>query len=129
MPDFQPQPDAPPPPPAPPLRSVHTTSFAQILHGLGASLAVTTYQAGKLVLLRPEPRSDGPVINTHFRGFNKPMGFAWEPGRFALGTNAEVWEFHDLPAVAPKLDTPESAARHDAAFLPRTTHITGDVQV
>ncbi len=57
------------------------------------------------------------------------MGLAWEPGRFALGTNTEVWEFHDLPAVAHKLDTPETPEHHDAAFLPRTTHITGDVQI
>ena len=113
----------------PPLRSVHTTSFAQILNRLGISLAVTTYQAGKLVLLRPEPRPDGPVLNTHFRGFNKPMGFAWEPGRFAVGTNAEVWEFHNIPAVAPKLDTPESPVPHDGAYLPRACHVTGDIQI
>jgi uncharacterized protein (TIGR03032 family) len=113
----------------PPLRSIHTTTFPQILQRLGASLAVTTYQAGKLVLLRSEPRSDGTVLNTHFRGFNKPMGFAWEPGRFALGTNTEIWEFHDLPAVARKLDTAESPAHHDAAFLPRCAHVTGDVQI
>jgi uncharacterized protein (TIGR03032 family) len=112
-----------------PLRSVHTTTFAQILDRLGASLAVTTYQAGKLVLLRAEKSPTGAVINTHFRAFAKPMGFAYEPGRFALGTNAEVWEFHDMPAVARKLDTAESPARHDAAFLPRTAHITGDVQI
>ena len=112
-----------------PLRSVHTTTIPKILNHLAASLAVTTYQAGKLVLLRAEPRDGDPVLNTHFRAFNKPMGFAWEPGRFALGTNAEIWEFHDMPAVARKLDAPESLAHHDAAFLPRTTHITGDVQV
>jgi uncharacterized protein (TIGR03032 family) len=34
-----------------------------------------------------------------------------------------------MPAVAPKLDLPESTAHHDAAFLPRMSHITGDVQV
>jgi uncharacterized protein (TIGR03032 family) len=114
-----------------PLRSVHTTSLPQILNQLGSSLAVTTYQAGKLVLLRPELREKEKdfVLNTHFRGFNKPMGFAWEPGRFALGTNTEVWEFHDMPAVARKLDSADSAQRHDAAFVPRTAHITGDVQV
>jgi uncharacterized protein (TIGR03032 family) len=101
-----------------------------ILDRLGASLAVTTYQAGKLVLLRAEPRPGGaPVLNTHFRAFRKPMGFAWEPGRFALGTQNEVLEFHDMPAVARKLDTPESPGHHDAAFLPRTAHTTGDVQV
>src|SRR5271170_2389584 len=82
-----------PPNPAPsssPLRSVHTTSFAEIVNRLGASVAVTTYQAGKLVLLRAElplGKQGAPVLNTHFRSFNKPMGFAYERGRFALGTN------------------------------------------
>jgi uncharacterized protein (TIGR03032 family) len=121
----------PPKPDAAPssLRSLHTPTLPQILHQLTSSLAVTTYQAGKLVLLRAEPKDSGPVLNTHFRGFHKPMGFAWEPGRFALGTNAEVWEFHDMPAVGRKLDSKESTAHHDAAFLPRTAHFTGDVQV
>jgi uncharacterized protein (TIGR03032 family) len=115
---------------AAPLRSVHTTTFPAILDHLGASLATTTYQAGKLVLLRAEPRPGAaPVLNTHFRAFRKPMGFAWEPGRFAMGTHSEILEFHDMPAVARKLDTPESSARHDAAFLPRTANTTGDVQV
>src|ERR1700722_3749405 len=123
--------DRPPATEAPqsPLRSAHTTSFPQIVNRLGASLAVTTYQAGKLVFLRAEPREGAPVLNTHFRGFNKPMGFAYEPGRFALGTNTEIWEFHDMPAVAPKLDTTKSPGHHDAAFLPRTAHVTGDVQI
>ena len=58
-----------------PLRSVHTTSFPAILDQLGSSLLVTTYQAGKLVVVR----SDGGVINTHFRAFNKPMGMAVGP--------------------------------------------------
>ena len=117
-----------PTPPA--LRSVHTVSFAQILHEQGMSLAVTTYQAGKLVLLRAERGASGSaVLNTHFRSFNRPMGLACEQGRFALGTASEIWEFHDLPAVANKLDAGESHRLHDAAFLPRTCHFTGDVQM
>jgi uncharacterized protein (TIGR03032 family) len=121
---------APAAPAEPPLRSVHTNTFAQILDRQGASIAVTTYQAGKLVLLRAEHHADGhPVVNTHFRGFQKPMGFAWEPGRCALGTAAEVWEFHDIPELAPKLDVPESRSHHDAAFLPRICHCTGDMQI
>jgi hypothetical protein len=35
-----------------PLRSVHTKNFLQLLSQLGASLLVTNYQAGKLVLRR-----------------------------------------------------------------------------
>ena len=112
-----------------PLRSVHTNTFAACLKQCGASLAVTTYQAGKLVFFRAEPREKEHVVNTHFRGFSKPMGFAWERGRFALGTTSEIWEFHDMPAVARKLETSGSAAICDAAFLPRTCSITGDIQI
>jgi uncharacterized protein (TIGR03032 family) len=105
-----------------PLRSVHTTSFPAILDGLQSSLAVTTYQAGKLVILR----SDAGVINTHFRAFNKPMGMAVGHGRLAIGTAVDVWEFRNVPAVAAKL---EPVGKHDACFLPRSAHVTGDVQI
>ncbi|HVT28751.1 MAG TPA: TIGR03032 family protein [Lacipirellulaceae bacterium] len=105
-----------------PLRSVHTTSFPAILDQLQSSLAVTTYQAGKLVILR----SDAGVINTHFRAFNKPMGLAVGTGRLAIGTAVDVWEFRNVPAVAAKL---EPAGKHDACFLPRAAHVTGDVQI
>ena len=83
---------------------------------------VTTYQAGKLVILR----SDGGVINTHFRAFNKPMGMAIAPGRLAIGTAVDVWEFRNVPAVAAKLDPP---GKHDACYLPRSAHVTGDIQI
>src|SRR5262249_3145444 len=66
---------------APPLRSVHTTSFPLILGQLGASVLVSTYQTGKLVALR----SDDGVLNTHFRGFQRPMGLAVQGDRLAVG--------------------------------------------
>ena len=105
-----------------PLRSVHTSNFPQILDQLGISLLVSTYQAGKLVALR----ADGGVLNTHFRVFNKPMGMAVQGGRLAIGTAREIWEYHNLVAVAKKLDPP---GKHDACFLPRTSHVTGDIHI
>ncbi len=117
------QPDSPTSPPPPqPLRSVHTSGFGLLLEELGISLLVSTYQAGKLVILR----ADGGVINTHFRGFNVPMGVACDGERLAVGTAVEVWEFHNTPAVARKL---EPAGKHDVCFLPRTSHVTGNVQI
>jgi uncharacterized protein (TIGR03032 family) len=106
----------------PPLRSVHTTSFAHILEHFGISLLVTTYQAGKLVLLR----ADRGVVNTHFRSFPKPMGLAAQGNRLAIGTAREVWEYHNVPAVAPKV---EPVGKHDACFLPRFGHATGEVLI
>jgi uncharacterized protein (TIGR03032 family) len=105
-----------------PLRSLHTDTFGPLLEELGVSLLVSTYQAGKLVILR----SDAGVINTHFRGFNVPMGIACAGERLAVGTALEVWEYHNVPAVAAKLPP---AGKHDACYLPRGCHFTGNVQV
>ncbi len=110
-----------------PLRSVHTSNLPQILADGRFSLLVTTYQAGKLVILR----SDNGVLNTHFRNFMKPMGLAVQGGKLAIGCSIDVWEFHNVPAVCPKLepDNKQQPTRHDACFLPRRSHTTGDVQI
>jgi uncharacterized protein (TIGR03032 family) len=104
------------------LRAVHTTNFPALLRHLGASLLATTYQAGKLVLIRDE----GEQLNTHFRAFPAPMGLALQGNRLAIGTKLQVWEFVDVPAVADRL---EPRGRHDACFLPRSSQFTGDIQV
>ncbi len=120
-----------------PLRSVHTSNLPEILDQLGVSLMVTTYQAGRLVILRAE----NGVLNTHFRCFDKPMGLAISGNRLAVGAATSVWEFHNLPAVCQRLGSQSvaeaggtegvkaNANPHDACFLPRTTHWTGDVQI
>jgi uncharacterized protein (TIGR03032 family) len=105
-----------------PLRSVHTPNFPPLLDQLGASLLVTTYQAGKLVIVR----SEADHLNTHFRGFQAPMGLAVSGERLAIGTHFQVWKFHNVPAVIAKL---APAGRHDACFLPRSCHVTGNIQV
>ena len=113
-------PDLPQVDDAAPLRAVHTTNFPGLLRQLGASLLVTTYQAGKLVTVRDE----GDHLNTHVLGFRAPMGLALDGARLAVGTTVQVWEYADVPAVAARLDPP---ARHDACFLPRTSHVTGKI--
>jgi hypothetical protein len=65
-----------------PLRAVQTPNLPALLRQLGASLLVTTGQAGKLVMVRDE----GDHLNTHFRGFAAPMGMALSGDRLAVGT-------------------------------------------
>jgi hypothetical protein len=77
-----------------PLRAVHTANFPGLVRRLGASLLMTTYQAGKLVMVRDE----GDHLNTHFRGSRAPMGLAFGGGRLAVGTTFQIWE--PTPAVA-----------------------------
>ncbi len=107
-----------------PLRAGHTPNFPALLRQLGASLLVTTYQAGKLVMVRDE----GDHLNTHYRAFQSPMGLALADGgaKLAIGTTLQVWEFRDVPTVARRL---EPAGTHDACFLPRRSHVTGNVLI
>ncbi len=104
------------------LASVHTSNFPDLLRQLNGCLVLSTYQAGKLVLLRP----DGKSINTHFRTFHRPMGMAADGQRLALGTNTEIVEFRNMPAVAPRL---HESARHDAVFMLRRAHVTGAIDI
>ncbi|MDT9341801.1 TIGR03032 family protein, partial [Trichodesmium erythraeum 21-75] len=104
------------------LRSVHTNNFPKILDQLGISLVVSTYQAGKLIVLR----ADNGVINTHFRAFKKPMGLAVTNEKIALGTAYKIWDFRNVPAVAEKI---EPQGKYDACYLPRNIHITGDIDI
>lgn len=105
-----------------PLRSTHTSTFPELLDHFCVSVLVTTYQAGRLVMLR----ADGGVLNTHFRLFPKPMGMAVRANRIAIGTEMEIREYHNVPAVCRRLDPP---GKHDACFLPRTAHATGDIDM
>jgi hypothetical protein len=117
-----PAPGRPSPEDPPPLHAAHTPNFPALLRQLGASLLVTTYQAGKLVLVRDE----GDHLNAHFRSFPAPMGMALDGDRLAIGTKNQVWEFVNVPAVAAKLEPP---GRHDACYLPRFSHFTGNIQI
>lgn len=106
-----------------PLLSVHTTSLPAVLDQLGISVLVSTYQAGKVIVVR----SEGNSVNTHFRNFNVPMGLALRNNRLAIGTKYYVWEYQNQPDVGPKLD--KLVREHDACYMPRSNHLTGHIQI
>lgn len=104
------------------LRSVYTTNLPSLLKRLGISLLVTTYQAGKMVIVR----ADGDSINTHFCGYKKPMGMAANRSHLAVGTQTSIQILRNMPDVARKLDPPGT---YDACYIPRMTHVTGDIDI
>jgi uncharacterized protein (TIGR03032 family) len=104
------------------LQSVFTTNLPKILARLNISLVVSTYQAGKVILIR----NDQGTINTHFRNFDKPMGIASDYARLTVGGANTVWYYRNMPAVAAKL---EPQGKHDACYLPRQIHVTGDIDI
>lgn len=104
------------------LHCVNTANFPQILNQLGLSLVVSTYQAGKVILIR----ADGDSLNAHFRPFSRPMGLVANLTRMAVGTKNAVVELYNMPAVGQKL---EPKGKHDACYIPRNRHVTGDIDV
>src|SRR5712692_7226342 len=99
-----------------------TDSFVALLHQLGASLLVTTYQANKLLVVR----AAGSGLSTLVRTFDRLMGLAADGRRLAVGTRTEVWLLRNAPDIAPRI---EPAGHHDACYLPRSCHVTGDVGI
>ena len=112
------------PPPAP-LRSVHTGSVAHILNELKCSLMVSTYQCGETG--HTSYRMAHQLLTRIFRSFEKADGYRHlERSLLAIGTARQITEFHNVPAVASKLEPVEPAR---CSLLPRITHHTGDVQI
>jgi len=105
------------------LASQHTASLNEILQKLGISLLVTTYQAGKLIVVR----SEGEKINTRFTDFKQPMGLARGKDKFALGAKGTIIQFRSVPNNATKVQ--KDGFAHDGCYQHMSTHITGDIDI
>jgi len=102
--------------------SQHTSTFPEFLSKAGISLLVSTYQSGKLIMLRHQ----GGVLNTHFIDMEKPMGITLHDDNLVVGTAYQVSYYYNVPDVAPKV---EPLNTHNACYLPRKTHITGNIDI
>ena len=111
-------------PAEPPMREVrheYSPGFPVILAGLGSSLLVSTYQAGKVVAVGVREGK----LRLSFHNFDRAMGLAVRPGRIAVGSRAQVWFMDSAPSLVPRL---EPAGSHDACFLTRSSRYTGEIQ-
>ncbi len=104
------------------LSSVFTSNFPDILKQFNMSLIVSTYQAGKLILLRNE----NGTINTHFRNFNRPMGVAIKPNRLTIGCDNSIESYQNIPSLIDKLD---DSTKYDACYVPRLSLATGAIDI
>ncbi|MBF2073360.1 MAG: TIGR03032 family protein [Synechococcales cyanobacterium C42_A2020_086] len=96
--------------------------FINWLSQAAGSLLITTYQAGKVLLVG----WNGQQVTLLARQFTKPMGVALAGDRLALTTKHEVLLFANArPLAASYLD--DQPGRYDALYLPRSTYFTGDL--
>jgi uncharacterized protein (TIGR03032 family) len=103
------------------VRHEYTHSLPPLLSQLGVSLLVSTYQAGKVVAVGVA----GGELTLSYHNFERAMGLAVKPDGIAVGARAQVWFLRSAPDLAGQV---APAGRHDACFLTRSSHFTGEVQ-
>jgi len=101
-------------------------AFARILVENRIALLVSTYDTGKVFLLRATPNG----TNVHFVAFDKAMGVAVNTARLMVGSKTRVQELYNMPALVPRIPASDlPGATYDACYVPRTDYVTGDVQI
>ena len=96
--------------------------FPEWLAWAEGTVAVSTYQAGKVALIG----WDGRRVTLLMREFDKPLGLNVAGNRLVLATRHDVWIFANAPLLAHDFLENEPG-RYDAIYLPRATYHTGDL--
>ena len=108
-------------PPTSEVRYECSHSLIGLLSELGATLLVSTYQAGKLVVIG----SHEGRLTLSFHNFDRPMGMARSERSLAVGARRQVWLLADAPDIAAQL---APAGKYDTCLLTRSAHVTGEIQ-
>jgi len=111
-------------PPAP-LREVRyevSRDFVPLLAQAGISLLISTYQAGKLVVVG----ADRGELVLSFHNFEQAMGMALSRETLAVGTRNQVWLLAREAGMAAQLDRGRA---YDDCYLARESHFTGQIHI
>ncbi len=112
-------------PPQTPLREVRyevSRDFVTILAEAGVSLLISTYQAGKLVVVG----TDQGKLTLSFHNFEQAMGLALSKTTLAVGTRYQVWFLAREAGMAKQLDRDHA---YDDCYLARQSHFTGQIHI
>lgn len=110
-------------PPAP-FSCTFTPNVPELLRKLQCTLAISTYQAGKLIFI--SAINDEQLVQLP-RQFDKAMGIAFDGKRLALATKNEIIVLADGAALAKEY--PVQPHTYDHLFIPRATYYTGPLDI
>ena len=114
--DWSPEPDLVP------VHYKHSAGFVGILDRLHATLLVSTYQAGKLLVIGVHEGS----LAFSFHHFPQVTGVAVHRQQIAVGSQRQIWFLRAAPGLAAHVK-PEG--KFDGCFIARSAHITGEIQI
>lgn len=107
-----------------PFTCNYSPNFAELLLQLNTSLAISTYQAGKVVLISPKNKEELVQLP---RTFHSPMGMALKENKLAIATKSEVVITVNNAELAKNY--PKVPNTYDSLFLPTASYYTGQVDM
>lgn len=108
----------------PPFSCSQSRALAEFLLANKISVALSTYQAGKVIFISALDRDN--VIQLP-RNFDKPMGIAIRNGQMALATKNEVIILSNNKELAASY--PNQPSTYDNMFIPRSVYYTGEIDL
>jgi uncharacterized protein (TIGR03032 family) len=112
--------------PIAPFSCIYTPQLPELLLKLNCSLAISTYQAGKLIFISPK---DEDTLIQLPRTFEKPMGIAHDlsKDKLAIACKDEIIVFANSESLAKHY--PKAPNQYDALYMPRATYHTGPLDI
>ena len=109
-----------------PFSCTYSPNVPELLSKLNCSLAISTYQAGKIIFL--SPKNEEKLIQLP-RTFAKPMGIALmqESDKMAVACKDEVIVFANSKELA--ITYPKNRNTYDALYMPRCTYHIGQLDI
>ena len=109
-----------------PFSCQYTPQIPKLLLELNCSIAISTYQAGKVVFISAK---DNESLIQLPRNFEKAMGIAEDPekDKIAIACKDEVIVFRNSTDLAKFY--PKAPNKYDSLYLPRNTFHTGAIDI
>ncbi|MBA7528876.1 hypothetical protein ES705_21068 [subsurface metagenome] len=110
--------------PLSPFTLTYTPNISEILYDLGCSVAVSTYQAGKVILLSAINRDKMIQLP---RTFDNPMGIALSDTKMAVACRNDLILLKNFPQLSKNY--PSKPETYDAFFIPQCKYYTGTLDL
>lgn len=108
----------------PPFSCTFSPNMPELMHDLGINLVISTYQAGKVIILSAP---DKEKLIQLPRDFKQAMGIAVDGNRMAIATSDEVLVLAHHPDLGPTY--PAKPDIYDTLYVPRASYYTGNVDM
>ncbi|MBO6504000.1 MAG: TIGR03032 family protein [Kordiimonadaceae bacterium] len=102
------------------LEITASRQFNSWLAEVGASVAFTTYQAGKLFMLGLQ---ENGTLSVFERTLDRCMGMVASGNELYVSTLFQIWKFSNIMGQG------ERQGQYDSCYLPQMSWVTGDIDV